>query len=89
VALLQRALPHLTKEEICWRLHFTIKISQETHWDAERLRILSSGACNARDPDEALARSIAFAEASFMAPPFVYAAKPAQQRRPKVRRRPN
>ena len=85
VELLQRALPHLTREEICWRLHFTIKISQETHWDAERLGILSDGACNARDPDEALARSIAFAEASFMAPPSV--TKLARQPRPKVRRR--
>lgn len=89
VALLQRALPHLTREEICWRLHFTIKISQETHWDAERLGILSGGACNARDSDEALARSIAFAEAAFMAPPSTYVAKPAQQRRPKVLRRSN
>jgi AcrR family transcriptional regulator len=87
VALLQRALPHLTREEICWRLHFTIKISQETHWDVERLGILSGGACNARDPDEALARGIAFVEAAFMAPPFTGVAKPAQQSRPKLRRR--
>jgi AcrR family transcriptional regulator len=70
VTLLQRALPQLTAEEICWRLHFTIKLSQETHMDAARLAILSKGQCNHDDADEALARAIAFAEAAFLAAPF-------------------
>jgi AcrR family transcriptional regulator len=88
VALLQRALPHLTREDICWRLHYTIKISQETSWDAARLAILSQGACNSDDPDEALAQGIAFAEAAFKAPPLSYGTKPARQPRTKGRRPP-
>jgi AcrR family transcriptional regulator len=71
VALLQRALPGLTHEDICWRLHFTIKISQQTRWDAERLSILSQNDTNSGDENEMLKRSTAFAEAAFLAPPFV------------------
>src|SRR5262249_36548982 len=41
VGLLQRALPNLTHDDICWRLHFTIKLSHQTRWDAARLAILS------------------------------------------------
>jgi AcrR family transcriptional regulator len=81
VALLQRALPHLTHEDICWRLHFTIKISQETHFDASRLTILSNGDCNSTDEDEALARAMAFAEAAFLAAPFTQKKKPAKRGR--------
>jgi AcrR family transcriptional regulator len=87
VMLLQRVLPHLTAEEICWRLHFTIKISQETQWDAARLDILSDGACNSDDPDEALARGIAFAVAAFNAPPHTRTSKAVQRRAMKRRRR--
>jgi len=68
VALLQRALPHLTHEDICWRLCFTIKLSHLNAWDANRLTVLSKGSCDGSDPDEALARAIAFAEAAFLAP---------------------
>ena len=86
VTLLQRALPHLTHEDICWRLHFTIKISQETHFDAAHLKILSNGDCNSADEDEALARGIAFAEAAFLAPPFASKKKPPNRGRTKMRR---
>jgi AcrR family transcriptional regulator len=88
VALLQRALPHLTHEDICWRLHYTIKISQETSWDAARLAILSKGTCNGDDPDEALARGIAFAEAAFRAPASTYPTKSVRQPRTKSKRQP-
>jgi AcrR family transcriptional regulator len=67
VTLLQRALPHLTHEDICWRLCFTIKLSHLNAWDAARLNVLSKGSCNGSDADEALERSIAFAEAGFLA----------------------
>lgn len=68
VALLERALPHLTREDICWRLCFTIKLSHLNAWDATRLSFLSKGSCDGSDPDEALARAVAFAEAAFLAP---------------------
>jgi AcrR family transcriptional regulator len=68
VALLQRALPHLTHEEICWRLYFTLKLQHQSAWDAARLTLLSNGSCNGADPEEALERAIAFGEAAFLAP---------------------
>jgi AcrR family transcriptional regulator len=84
--LLQRALPRLSHEDICWRLHFTMKISHQTQWDAVRLNIMSKGKCNFGDPDEALERSIAFAEAAFLAPPFEGARKSTKRGRSRSRR---
>jgi hypothetical protein len=86
VKLLQRALPHLTHDDICWRLHFTIKISQETQMDAERLGIMSKGDCDHDDADEALARAIAFAEAAFLAPAFGKTKKAVRPQAAKARR---
>jgi AcrR family transcriptional regulator len=88
VALLQRALPHLTHEEICWRLCFTIKLSHLNAWDAARLKVLSKGDCNGSDPDEALERSIAFAETAFLgllpsAPKKTIAGRKKARRQPK------
>jgi AcrR family transcriptional regulator len=68
VALLERALPHLTHEDICWRLCFTIKLSHLNAWDASRLTLLSKGSCDGSNPDEALARAVAFAETAFLGP---------------------
>ena len=88
VALLQRALPKLTHDDLCWRLHFTIRISQQTHVDAARLAILSEGDCNNKDSEEALARAIAFAESAFLAPPFSQPARVNTPAGKKARRRP-
>lgn len=88
VALLQRVLPHLTHEDICWKLCFTIKLSHLNAWDATRLTYLSKGSCSGSDPDEALARAIAFAEAAFLTPPAPLTAKQAVARGRKARRRP-
>lgn len=84
--LLQRALPRLSHEDICWRLHFTMKISHQTQWDAVRLGIMSKGECDFDDPEEALERSIAFAEAAFLAPPFAGTRKSAKQGKSRTRR---
>jgi len=87
LALLQRALPDLAHDDICWRLHFTIKLSHQTTWDAARLTILSDGDCNSDDEDEGLARAIAFAEAAFLSPPLSYARRSVHQGKTKTRRR--
>jgi hypothetical protein len=87
-ALLQRALPDLTHEDICWRLHFTIKLSHQTRWDAARLSILSDGECNSEDEEEALARALGFAEAALMAPAFPSNAKSPTRPKTKARRSP-
>jgi AcrR family transcriptional regulator len=88
VALLQRALPDLAHDDICWRLHFVIKLSHQTNWDAARLTILSDGDCNSDDADEALARGIAFAEAAFLSPALTYERRTVRQGKAKTRRRP-
>jgi len=69
VALLQRALPELSREEICWRLHFTMKLTHQTTFDYERLDIMSGGTCRSTDIEEALDRALHYAEAAFRAPP--------------------
>ena len=68
IDLLQRALPHLSREEICWRFHFMMSIEHMNIWDADRLKILSSGVCRSEDPEETLERALDFAVAGFLAP---------------------
>jgi AcrR family transcriptional regulator len=87
VTLLERALPQLTTEEICWRLYFTLKLSHQTTWDVARLSLLSKGLCDGSDPDETLRRNIAFAEAAFLAPPSSSPKKKVPRK--KNRARPN
>ena len=77
VRLLERALPHLGHDEICWRLHFTFGIEHMTHWDDERLAIISEGACDGGDVEQSIARAVAFAEAAFRAPPFTPSRDPS------------
>lgn len=67
--LMQRAVPHLSLEDICWRLHFTIGIERMTQWDSDRLRIMSNGICDPEDVDEAISRAVSYAKAAFLAPP--------------------
>jgi hypothetical protein len=86
VALLQRALPNLTHEDLCWRLHLAIKLWHQNRWDTARLSILSEGDCNSGDETEALARAIAFAEAALMAPSFSSSAKSLDRRKRKTPR---
>lgn len=87
VDLLRRALPRLTAEDICWRLHFTMKITHQNDLDMARLTIMSRGQCRSDDHEEALARGIAFAEAAFSGPPPVYPKSPAGRQKIKTRRR--
>ena len=68
VQLLQRCVPQLDFEEVCWRLHFTMSIAHMNYWDVERLKILSDGRCHPEDLDESLERAVDFAVAGFLAP---------------------
>jgi AcrR family transcriptional regulator len=67
-SLLQQALPHLSREEVCWRLHFTMGVEHMNHWDAHRLGILSEGKCDTSDTEAVLAKAIDYAAAAFHAP---------------------
>jgi AcrR family transcriptional regulator len=79
VRLLERALPHLSHAEVCWRLHFTFGIEHMTHLDDARLAIMSEGKCDGTAIEESIERAIAFAEAAFLAPPL--SVKPKSSRR--------
>jgi len=68
VDLAKRAVPHLERKEICWRLHFTFGIEHMTHGDYERLEIMSEGLCDGQAVDESIQRAIGFAKAAFLAP---------------------
>jgi AcrR family transcriptional regulator len=89
VDLLQRALPHLTETDICWRLHFTMKLRHQSDLDMARLSIMSKGLCHSDDREEALVRGTAYAQAAFAGPPVDYPpfGEPRVRRRPQARRR--
>jgi len=72
VDLLRRALPHLTETDICWRLHFTMKLRHQSDLDMARLSIMSEELCHSDDREEALVRAIAYAQAAFSGPPVDY-----------------
>jgi AcrR family transcriptional regulator len=68
IELLARALPHLSRDELCWRFHFMMSIEHMNQWDIERLQILSEGRCGDGDHEEELARAVDFIVAGFLAP---------------------
>lgn len=68
VDLMRQVVPNLSREEVCWRLHFTIGISRMTHRDSDRLAVMSRGTCDGNDVDQSIARAVAYARAAFLAP---------------------
>ncbi|MDD3799899.1 MAG: TetR/AcrR family transcriptional regulator [Novosphingobium sp.] len=63
---LERALPHLPREEILWRLHFALGVlHHNSAADYERLALLSGGQCTPEDREALLARLLAFVSAGF------------------------
>ncbi len=69
IDLLQRALPSYSRAELCWRFHFLMGIEHLNAYDADRLQVLSDGACRSDDHEETLERAVDFALAGFLAPP--------------------
>lgn len=67
IPALQRALPHLSFEDLCWRFHFMMSIEHMNPWDVERLQVLSEGRCRPESFTESLERALDFAEAGFLA----------------------
>lgn len=56
VQLLRRILPHLSDEDIYWRMHFSAGPLVGTLTHGNRLRIISNGLCDPDDMDDALRR---------------------------------
>jgi AcrR family transcriptional regulator len=62
------ALPHLHREEIYWRLHFTLGMLHNNRFaEFDRLHALSDGLTREGDVDALLKRMLDFAEAGFLA----------------------
>lgn len=60
------ALPHLSREDILWRLHFALgALHHNSAADYERLALLSEGKCSPDDRDGLLANLTAFINAGF------------------------
>ncbi|OCC25483.1 hypothetical protein MB02_02265 [Croceicoccus estronivorus] len=63
---LESALPEVSREEILWRLHFTLGVlHHNSAADYERLALLSDGQCAPDDREALLARLLAFITAGF------------------------
>jgi AcrR family transcriptional regulator len=63
---LETALPHLDREEILWRLHFSLGVlHHNSAADYERLALLSDGRCTPDDRDALLERLLAYISAGF------------------------
>ena len=61
------ALPHLPREEVYWRLHFTLGMIHNNRFaEFDRLHALSEGATRESDMDALLGRMLDFAEAGFL-----------------------
>jgi AcrR family transcriptional regulator len=62
------ALPHLSAEEIYWRLHFALGMLHNNRFaEFDRLHVLSEGATRESDVAALLTRMLDFAEAGFLA----------------------
>ena len=68
VALLRRALPHLSDEDIYWRLHFSAGPLVSTLTHGNRLRVISNGLCDPDDINEAVNQLRGFICAGLAAP---------------------
>lgn len=63
---LENALPHLDRDDILWRLHFTLGVlHHNSAADYERLALLSDGRCGPDDREALLNRLTAYITAGF------------------------
>lgn len=87
VQAFQRALPHLGRRELLWRIHFLLGSMCNVLSDPARLHAFSGGLCSTDDADEVLAELSAFLAPGLRAP-SARAATPddAPRLAPEVRR---
>jgi AcrR family transcriptional regulator len=63
-----RTLPHLSAQEVIWRLWFTIGLMTQTIGAAPKLKMISQGACDPENRQQALRQMVAYAKAGWEAP---------------------
>lgn len=62
LAPLARALPQLSRDDVCWALHFTVGLPHQcTDTNFRRLRALSDDACDTEDVEAILDRAVRYA----------------------------
>jgi AcrR family transcriptional regulator len=66
--LLERALPDLPRDELSWRIHFSIGALAHTMAASKMLDLMSGGRCGISDVEETLARLKTFILAGLNAP---------------------
>jgi AcrR family transcriptional regulator len=66
---LVKELTHVSAVDVFWRFHFLLGAQYYTLANPGRIQTLSQGRCDPADVESALAELIAFAAASFRAPP--------------------
>jgi len=67
-AALARALPHLGRQELAYRLHFTMGAVKSVAGDQHALRAFSRGLCDPDDVEGTLRQLVAFLAAGMRAP---------------------
>ena len=67
VSALCKSLPHLSEEDVAWRLHFTLGTMHFTINHMERLRVLSDQSADCDDVDAVIDKLVAFGAAGFRA----------------------
>jgi AcrR family transcriptional regulator len=65
---LKRTLPDMPDKDIYWRLHFLLCVAIQTPLYYDRIRKLSGGLCNFRDPEELFAELLPILIAALRAP---------------------
>jgi hypothetical protein len=63
-----RALPELPKDELAWRMHFTVGTMIHTLMEHERLKRFTHGLCTMDNPDALIDRMVTYCAAGMRAP---------------------
>lgn len=64
----QTCLPHLSPEDLLWRLHFVIGVLSHLIADPQRLKVLSGGLCDCTDVESTIQRLVPFLAEGLRAP---------------------
>jgi AcrR family transcriptional regulator len=67
ITALQRACPRLTKEEVRWRLQFSLGAFNHTVGNPQLLEVTSRGICDSTNMEQVLRRIVAYCTAGFRA----------------------
>lgn len=68
IAILKKALGHLSPQDVYWRFHFLLGSQYYTLANPGRIQTLSNGLCDPSDSDRAIRELVAFAAAGLRAP---------------------